>query len=389
MWISSMVLLVSAQQWTESSVVAKFLEQSPIVRESRARVAIAEAETRGRSAYANPTVSLSHEGAGRTDFFQASQALALTGRIGLVKQAGLAQAKAIEAEGEFSLWQARCGVRQSFYRMLAVQEKMKALSESITALDRVIGILKLREQEGEGSKLDRLRAEREREELLAEVGMLDAMLAGERGGLLGFLPEGVSVERVEGVLGVVPRSTDTTELLARALGGRADLQAEGQRVEQYRGEVRVASRLRYPEPMLQAGLKRAELGPQVVNGPVVGMSVAIPIFQRGQAEMSRYTAEQERATARLEQLRRKVRASLDAALRVYSIRAGTLGKYPANSADLVAIATLAYQEGETGILQLLDAYRVERQTRARRIELEAAVREAWIQVESVVGEELP
>jgi hypothetical protein len=40
-------------------------------------------------------------------------------------------------------------------------------------------------------------------------------------------------------------------------------------------------------------------------------------------------------------------------------------------------------------LQLLDAYRVERQTRLRRVELEAAVREAWIQVESVVGEELP
>jgi outer membrane protein, heavy metal efflux system len=389
MWISSMVLLVLAQQWTESSVVEKFLEQSPIVRETRARVAVAEAETRGRSAYANPTVSLSHEGAGRTEFFQASQALPLTGRIGLVKQAGLAQAKVLEREGEFSLWQARCGVRLSFYRMLAVQEKMTALAQSIEGLGRVIGVLRLREQEGEGSKLDRLRAEREREELQAEVGMMDAMLAGERGNLLAYLPEGVNVERVEGVLRVVPRSWEATELVAKSIGGRGDLQAEGQRAEQYRGEVRVAERLRYPEPLVQAGLKRAELGQQVVNGPVVGMSVSIPVFQRGKAEISRYTAEQERTLARLEQMKRKVKASIEAALRVYSIRAGTLQKYPVDSADLVAIATLAYQEGETGILQLLDAYRVERQTRLRRVELEAAVREAWIQVESVVGEELP
>ncbi|MCX6612259.1 MAG: hypothetical protein NTW74_15580, partial [Acidobacteria bacterium] len=80
-----------AQQWTEAAVVEKFLDQNPISRESRARVAIADAEVRTRSAYANPTVSFSHEGAGRTDFYQASQALPLTGRLPLIRQAGLSQ----------------------------------------------------------------------------------------------------------------------------------------------------------------------------------------------------------------------------------------------------------------------------------------------------------
>jgi cobalt-zinc-cadmium efflux system outer membrane protein len=117
--------------------------------------------------------------------------------------------------------------------------------------------------------------------------------------------------------------------------------------------------------------------------------MAIPIFQKGKSEVSRFAAEQERATARLDILVRRTQATLDAAARVFNIRKAALDKYPASGREIVDIATIAYQEGETGILQLLDAYRVERQSRLRRIDLEAATREAWLTLESVVGEELP
>ncbi len=379
-----------AQQWTEAAVVEKFLDQNPISRESRARVAIADAEVRTRSAYANPTVSFSHEGAGRTDFYQASQALPLTGRLPLIRQAGLSQGKALEAEGAFSLWQAKCNLRLSFYRMLATQLKLSALKDSLTELNRAISILETREKEGEGSKLDRLRAQRERHEIDAELSFLDSMLATERGSLLAYLPAGESIEELAGDLAIRTTSLDTAELLRKTLATRADIQAERQRIEQYRMEQRAADRLRYPEPVLNAGLKRAELGqPSITNGPVIGLSMAIPIFQKGKSEVSRFAAEQERATARLDILVRRTQATLDAAARVFNIRKAALDKYPASGREIVEIATIAYQEGETGILQLLDAYRVDRQSRLRRIDLEAATREAWLTLESVVGEELP
>ena len=63
----------AAQEWTEANVVQKFLEQSPYARETRARVAIAEAEARGRTLYTKPTVNYSRESAGFTEFFQAEQ----------------------------------------------------------------------------------------------------------------------------------------------------------------------------------------------------------------------------------------------------------------------------------------------------------------------------
>jgi cobalt-zinc-cadmium efflux system outer membrane protein len=49
---------------------------------------------------------------------------------------------------------------------------------------------------------------------------------------------------------------------------------------------------------------------------------------------------------------------------------------------------VAYQEGEIGILQLLDAYRTQRQAQLRMLEIQAAVKEAQIELERVVGEEL-
>ncbi len=60
---------------------------------------------------------------------------------------------------------------------------------------------------------------------------------------------------------------------------------------------------------------------------------------------------------------------------------------PSPAPSWVRIATVAYQEGEIGILQLLDAYRVQRQAQLRLVEIQAAVKEAQIEVERVVGEE--
>ena len=64
--------------WTETSVIQKFLEQTPHAREARARSAIARAEARARTLYATPSVNYTREGAGLTEFFQAEQAIPIS-----------------------------------------------------------------------------------------------------------------------------------------------------------------------------------------------------------------------------------------------------------------------------------------------------------------------
>ena len=73
--IAAFAGLCSAQEWTETSVVQRFLEQSPYAREARARAAIAQAEARGRTLYPNPSISYTRESSGFTEFFQAEQTI--------------------------------------------------------------------------------------------------------------------------------------------------------------------------------------------------------------------------------------------------------------------------------------------------------------------------
>jgi len=390
--LAALAGLCSAQVWTEDAVVHKFLEQSPYAREARARVAIAQAETRGRTLYANPVVNFSHEGAGRTEFFQAEQILPITGRLKLLRQAGSAFVSAAEAEGAFSLWQVRSGLRQAFYGVLAAELSESLYRAGLKEIEVVIRVLADREREGEGSKFDRLRTERERAELLAELTLLRAATALERAQLLAFLPEGSNIPSLSGNLETASLAVNADELTQRALSLREDYQAEQRRLEQYRIEQRAAERLRFPEPILNAGLKRAEVGPgSIANGPVVGITIPIPLFNKGQAEVARYAAEQERASARLGVLARQIRAAVEGTLQAFTVRRELRDAYRKELAEtgpeLVQIATIAYQEGEIGILQLLDAYRMQRQAQLRMIAIQAAAKEAQIELERVVGEE--
>ena len=60
----------------------------------------------------------------------------------------------------------------------------------------------------------------------------------------------------------------------------------------------------------------------------------------------------------------------------------------ARTQQLADIAQLAYQEGEMGILELLDAYRVGLLARLRSVELLEAVRKAEIELDRAVGQEV-
>jgi len=59
-----------------------------------------------------------------------------------------------------------------------------------------------------------------------------------------------------------------------------------------------------------------------------------------------------------------------------------------SSRELVRIARIAYEEGEKSILELLDVYRASRQAELRGLELLAAVKQAQIELDRVVGEEV-
>jgi outer membrane protein TolC len=248
-------LRVPAQEWSEAQVIEQFLQQSPQARELRARVAMAQAEARGRALYPNPSFNYSREGAGFNEFFEVGQTIPISGRLGYLRQAGTAAVSATESQTAALLWEMRNDLRIGFYRLLAAQQQEVLVEASIEKLREVVRILRDREKEGEGSRYDRLRGEREVIETRTELSAARVRVAQARSELLSFLPAGTQITRVTGQFSLGAGTATITELVSRALAVRADYRAGQHEVKKFGLEKRAAERLLIPEPTISAGLK--------------------------------------------------------------------------------------------------------------------------------------
>jgi len=389
------------QDWSEADLIERFQSVSPYVRDLKAKVSLAQAEVRTRTVYSNPSASYSREGAGYTEFFQAAQTLPLSGRLRFVREAGNAEIESAEGDRDAVLWSLRSDLRIAFYRMLAAQERIRLLTGGSIDIEQLIRVLRQRETEGEGSRYDRARAERELTELRTDAAGSQALVAAARGLLVGFLPEGTAVQSVRGRLSTAMDVPPLDILIGRALAARADYRAEQKTLTRYQLEEQAARRLRFPEPTVSAGLKRASvisgLPPNPFSdvtrsGLVFGISVPIPVFNRGQYEVARSQAEQERIEAHRLTLAREISAQVQRARDLLVLRQETLKTYQAElqsaGAELTRITQIAYQEGEIGILELLDALRVSRNAALRLLDLQADVAVALVELDRVVGEEV-
>ena len=381
-----------AEGLTEKQVLERFLSQSPHARELRARVAATRAEFSTRSLLPNPAFAYTREGAGFTEFFEAQQTIPISGRLGYLKRAAVAGVGATEAEARFALWGLRSDVRQAFHALVAVQEREALLRKSAAEIQSITRIIAAREKEGESSRFDLLRAEREAAELRAEEAIAESAGIEARSTVLAFLPKGSESFTASGTLSGA-LAVPAAELLDRALRARGDYRAEESQIKRFQLEQAAAGRLRFPEPVVSAGLKRADNSRgNTDSGPVVSLTVPIPLFNRGTTEVTRFKAEEDRARARREVLEQQIAAQVEGAYQAFLVRKRTVESYINETSqagrELTKIARVAYEEGELGILELLDALRVSRQSELRLLELRAAAKEALIELERVVGEEI-
>jgi cobalt-zinc-cadmium efflux system outer membrane protein len=140
-----------------------------------------------------------------------------------------------------------------------------------------------------------------------------------------------------------------------------------------------------------AGTKSSTVGGGDL-GSVLGVQMAIPLFDRGQPERALAEARAKQAQARIEAFRLALRAEIAGWRAAVIERREAAERYRASaiaSADQIErIAQLSYEAGERGILELLDAYQTRSTARVRQAALDASVREAEVELEFVSGWEI-
>jgi cobalt-zinc-cadmium efflux system outer membrane protein len=363
-------------------------EQAPAFQAVRLEVERARAEVRGAGLWTNPDATVTREDAAGTVDSYATLALPLPlwGRLSLEKSAAQSAARAAETRAVQGRLEARARVREQFLELLASQERLATVEDGLGRIRELARALRAREEVGESSGYDRRRAEREQAEVEADAGEARARLARARAQLAGLLAlpaEGLSAQ---GTLASGGPLRTRDEVRSR-VASRADLLALDAAAEGQDYLARAAGRRAIPEPVLTAGWKRTTAGNQGGEGYVVGGSIALPLFDRGQGP--RAVAEAEAALLRNQRaaLSLEAVAGAEAALAEAEARRGAEAAYesapPAD--ELARIARAAYEEGETKILELLDAYRTALAVRLRAIDLHLEARKAEIELDRATG----
>lgn len=361
-----------------------------------ASVRLVRAETRGWSLPPNPAVTYTREDAAgsQDDFLLVHQSVPLSGRLGLLRNAGNSAVQVAEAEAGYGLLLLRSDFRTTFYGLLLAQERVALVEAWVSQFREVVRILREREREGEGSAFDRLRAERELADAEANLASSGVILAQAGARLASFFASGTEPTSlvVKGQFTAGAALPPFQELVVRALSRRGDYLADQRQLERFGYERRAARRLRIPEPILSAGLKRTTVRGLADNGFGLTVAVPIPLFNRGQVDEERARAAVEQTEAIVAARRQQIETEVKAAYETVRLRRRIAEQYARElgekGAELSRIGRLAYDEGEEGILELLDAYRVALFSRLQSLELAWSAKQAEIELNPAVGEEV-
>jgi outer membrane protein TolC len=394
-WIAACAVVVPAsaraQERSAREIVDAIVRDGPQAAAIRAAVDVVRREGAARLAVPNPTLSYSREGAGFTEFLQIEQALPFFGVRGSLERAGVAASAAAEAERDARLWQLRVDAARLVSRWQAAELRATVAADDLAAVEGVLRLVRIREEEGEASRFDRLRAEQEvAEARQARVGA-DIDTSDLRSELAAMLPAGMSASGVHGPLYLDRDVPAADGLQSRASTAKAELRALRASAERAEREAETARASRQPTPIATLGLKRADddRGGRV-RGAVGGLAFTLPLFDSGSREAARWTAERLRLDAEQTALERRVAADVTAAHDAVVRRRAALTAAAKDGPvdELVHAAQVAYQEGDIGTLAWLDALKVASRARLRDIELQLDARLAQITLEHAVGEEI-
>jgi outer membrane protein, heavy metal efflux system len=380
---------------TESEALARLSADSPRVRAIRGAIDVARADVLAAGRFPNPRVMLDREAvAGTTEYLtRVGQALPITGYRGLQVRAASALVEAASNRADEEIRRARADLRLAFAQLVAAQNRERELAAARERLQDVAGVLAKREAAGDAAGFDRLRAERELLDLEADRAAAATERTRAQAVLVGFFSSPVEPVTLVAVPDAPARATvPTTEaLFEHAESTRGDLLALRKEIESAQFAARAADRRWIPEPDVIAGTKSSSFGSGDI-GSVVGVQTTVPLFDRGRPERTLAQARASQAQARIDALRLVLRAEIAAWRAAVIERRETAERYRAGALSSVdqieRIAQVSYEVGERGILELLDAYRTRSTARVRQAALDAAVREAEIELEYVSGWEI-
>ncbi len=369
--------------------------RSPASQAAQAQVDVAVAQRVRAGVYPNPSLSYgglalangANTGAAWQHQIVVEQPVSIFGQIGVRQDVADLNIRAERGRATADLTERSLLVRQAFVALLAEQERVRVLEEGLGDLEGIATIVRGRHEAGDRSIYDVARLELEVAALQVELRNAQTGVADASGRLAVVLGFPGWQPRASGVLSPSDVVIDAARLWESAQAQRPSIQAARAQVSAARGGVNLARRERLPMPALALGAMLTQN--QDSQSVFFGLSLPLPVFDRGQGDIARANAEVDARNRQLDVEMAQTHAELMRARTVYVEQRQTLRFVEIEMTERIPtirrMAEASYHGGSSGILELLDALRSIRAIRIAQLEQQQAVKLAEATLVTVAG----
>ncbi|MGE5362062.1 MAG: TolC family protein [Bacteroidales bacterium] len=363
-------------------------ERNPSLVSARAVVAMAEADVATARIRPNPAFSFQSEGYslfGSSNppflnaqelYLRADQEIELGGRRGLRTESAEMGRTGAQAALEDERRRLHLDVRRAYFQVVLARADQEAARATLAEIDKVIGINRVRLEQGEisGGELRRIQVERLR--FMDDALSADLAARNARAALLALLKaprldievEPTEALQVPGAMAAAAAPSQEAwakmagDVLASALGRRPDLAVARSDEARAETETRLQRALRTPNLTIGGGYRR-DFGQ---NGVLFSVTMPLPLFDTNAGRIARAEAERQLAASRVAATQSAIALDVQQAMNAVDVNRARVAyiekDYLPNAREVRDIVQASYGEGAADLLDFLDAQRAYRET---------------------------
>ncbi len=378
----------------EAQFVTAFEAADPRFERLAAEVDAAGAEVGVEGIRPNPSVSLEREevfpGAGgtATHYARVSWPLDVSGRRGRRMDAARTATRAIAADADARRFELVIDGLRVFNEAAWARLQVELSRSERAALVRAVDVVRKRTGAGAASGYDLQRFELELAAYDDVIASAETRLFEARARLAALIGRPGELIDAESTLDL-PAPPAPLGDLASVLEGRSDYRAATLRARSASERAGAASRGWIPDLGISAGFMSSSLGDETALGYTVGLGFTLPILDRGKAQVARARATRRVAETEARVIAAQVPSAVRARHTALQRRIDQANKLAAEQIarldGLLRAAETGYREGESSVVELLDAYQTARDTRLRDLELRRDARLAELDLWLALG----
>ncbi len=387
--------------YTLEDALRAMREQHPLLKAALYTVSAAKADRVQAKLWQNPQLAaqyiygVRHQSYDRAGYlnYGVTQFLELSNAPGARGHAADLTVLAARADYEALLLQMTLDVQSAMVSAVAARRRVELTKLAVELLDHVATVIDQRVAAGASPRYDSARIAVTQAQAHADYSSARADQARANGELRAAIGPGAGALRGEPTYSLegepaLPPPEQLVELLVKR---RPDFEAARQRAASARASITAAKR----EVWQGMGLSvngGFGAGPQQVDVGV-GLTVALPVIDRGQGSVTAAQQRSAEATAYLDGVVLPARELIYGVHAEVEARRHALERYLARAVasgdEMLVEAQAGYLAGRFSVLELADAYNAWRDARLRAVELAASARQSEIDLARAVGVRLP